>query len=53
MIECKLFKEYFEYLSASDMYKNLNKTTGSEENKTRLANLIEVFESKPTSGEKK
>ena len=38
------------------MYKNLNKTTGSEENKAqvkaikdRLANLMEAFESSPTS----
>ena len=42
------------------MYKNLNKTTGSEENKTqvntmksRLANLVEAFKSNPTSDAKK
>ena len=29
-IDPKLFREYFEYLSPSDMYKNLNKTTLSE-----------------------
>ena len=41
------------------MYKNLNNTTGSEENKTqvntmksRLANLVEAFKSNPTSDAK-
>ena len=29
MIDSKLFREYFEYLSPSDMYKNLNNTIGS------------------------
>ena len=28
MTDPKLFREYFEYLRPSDMYKNLNKTTG-------------------------
>ena len=37
MIGPKLFREYFEYLSPSDMYKNLNKTTGSEQN---IINII-------------
>ena len=32
MIDPKLFRKYFEYLSPSGMYKNLNKTTGSEKN---------------------
>ena len=36
MIELKLFREYFEYLSPSDMYKNLNKTIDSEENKAQI-----------------
>ena len=60
MIETKLFREYFEYLNPSDMYKNLNKTTGLEENKAqvntiknRLANLMEAFISNPTSDAKK
>ena len=42
------------------MYKNLNKTTDSEENKdqvntfeNRLANLMETFKSSPTSDTKK
>ena len=51
MTDPKLFREYFEYLSPSDMYKNLNKTTGSEQNiiKHSLANLMEEFKCKPTS----
>ena len=60
MIDTKLFREYFEYLNPSDMYKNLNKTTGLEENKaqvntikSRLANLMEAFISNPTSDAKK
>ena len=60
MIDTKLFREYFEYLNPSDMYKNLNKTTGLEENraqvntiKNRLANLMEAFISNPTSDAKK
>ena len=60
MIDTKLFREYFEYLNPSDMYKNLNKTTGLEENKAqvntiknRLANLMEAFISDPTSDAKK
>ena len=36
MINPKLFREYFEYLSQSDMYKNLNKTMGLEENKAQV-----------------
>ena len=36
MINPKLFREYFEDLSPSDMYKNLNKTIGSEENKAQV-----------------
>ena len=59
MIDTKLFREYFEYLSPSDMQKNLNKTTGLEENKAqvntknRLANLMEAFISNATSDAKK
>ena len=60
MIDPKSFREYFEYLSSSDMYKNLNKIIGSEENevqvntiKDKLANLMEVFKSRPRSDTKK
>ena len=60
MINSKLFREYFEYSSPSDMYKNLNKTIGSEENKAqvnaikdKLAKLIKEFKSSPTSDAKK
>ena len=54
MIDPESFREYFEYLSPSDMYKNLNKTIGSEENKAqvnaikdKLANLMEAVKSSP------
>ena len=30
MIDHKLFKNYFEYFSPSDIYKNLNKTTDTK-----------------------
>ena len=60
MIDPKLFREYFEYLSPSVMSKNLNKATGSEENKAqintisnRLANMKEAFKSNPTRDAKK
>ena len=60
MIKSTLFREYFEYLSPSDMYKNLTKITGSEKSKAqvntinnRLANLIEKFKSNPTSEARK
>ena len=36
MIDHKLFKYYLEYFSPTDMYKNLNKTTGTEKNKTQV-----------------
>ena len=39
MITIKLFKNYFEYFSSSDMYKNLNKTTGTEKDKAQV-NMI-------------
>ena len=29
----ELFRKFFEYSSSSDIYKNLNKTIGSEESK--------------------
>ena len=52
MIDPKLFIEYFEYSNPSHMYKNLNKTIGSKENKAGgnaikdgLANLIKEFNS--------
>ena len=55
-----MLREYLEYSSPSDMYKSLNNTIGSEENeaqanaiKDKLANLMEVFKSRPTSNTKK
>ena len=36
MIDPKLFREYFEYLTPSDTYKTLNKTIDSEENKAQI-----------------
>ena len=36
MINSKLFREYFEYSSPSDMYKNLNNTINSEENEAQV-----------------
>ena len=36
MIDPELFREYFEYSSPSDMYNNLNKRIGSEENKAQV-----------------
>ena len=60
MIDPELFREYFEYSSPSDMYKNLNKAIGSEENKAqvtmikdRLAKLIKESKSSATSDAKK
>ena len=60
MIDPELFREYFEYSSPSDMYNNLNKTIGSEENKAqvnaikdKLAKLIKESKSSPTSDAKK
>ena len=56
MINNNLFKEYFEYQSPSDMYKNLNTTTDVEKNetkvneiKTNLANLMADIENNPTN----
>ena len=60
MIDPESFREYFEYLSPSDMYNNLNKTIGLEENKAqvnvikdKLANLMEAVKRSPTSDEEK
>ena len=36
MIVAKSFREYFEYLIPSDMYNNLIKAIGSEENKAQV-----------------
>ena len=59
MVDPESFREYFEYSSPSVMYKNLNKTIGSKENKAqvnaikyRLAKLVKEFESSPISGAK-
>ena len=59
MIDPESFRKYFEYLSPSDMYKNLNKTINSEENKAEVdaikdnsANLMETFKSSPKSDSK-
>ena len=60
MINNNLFNEYFEYLSPSNMYKNLNTTTDIEENKTalnkikhNLADLMVDIENDPTNNAKK
>ena len=60
MINNNLFKEYFKYLSPSNMYKNLNTTTDIEENKTtvnkikhNLADLMVDIENDPTNNVKK
>ena len=59
-ISSELFEKYFDYSNPSYMYKDLNKTKNSEESKAqvniienRLANLIEVLKSSPTSDVKK
>ena len=56
MMNSKLFREYSEYLSPSNMYQNLDKTTGSEKNKTpvntmktKLANSMVAFKSELTN----
>ena len=60
MIDPKFFREYFEYVSPSDMYKNLNERIGSKENKAwvnaikdKLAKLIKESKSSPISDAKK
>ena len=59
-ITFELFERYFNYSNPSYMYKALNKTKNSEENKAqvniredRLANLIGVLKSSPTRDVKK
>ena len=56
MINPESFREYSEYLSRSDMYKNLNETIDPGENKVqvnsmkdKLANLKEAVNNSPTS----
>ena len=53
MIDPELLREYFEYSGPRNMYKNLNKTIGSEENKAQAntikANLMEAVKRSPTS----
>ena len=60
MISNNLFKEYFEYSSPSDLYKNLNTTTKIEKNKTivnkikvALANLMVDIKNNPINNVKK
>ena len=60
MIDPESFREYFEYSSPSDLYKNLNKTIGLEENKAqvnevkdKLAKLMEAVKLSPTSDAKR
>ena len=60
MINNNLFKEYFEYSSPSNMYKNLDAITNIEKNKTKvnkikdkLANLLVNIKNYPTNNAKK
>ena len=60
MINPELFRQYFEYLSTSEMYKNVSETIDLEETKAhankienRLTNLTEKLKSNPTSDAKK
>ena len=59
-ISLELFEIYFDYSSPSYIYKSLNETENSEENKVlvnilenRLTNLIKEIKSNPTSDTKK
>ena len=59
-ISLEMFERYFGYPNLSYIYKVLNKTENSEENKaqvniieSRLPNLIEILKSSPTSNVKK
>ena len=59
-ISPEMFERYFGYPNPSYIYKVLNKTENSEENKaqlniieSRLPNLIEILKSSPTSNVKK
>ena len=60
MISLELCNKYFGYSNPSDMYIDLNETTGSKENKAqvntmenRFANLMEVLKNNPTDDTKK
>ena len=60
MINKNLFKQYFEYSSPSDMYKNLNTTADIEKNKTivnkikdKLVDLMVNIENNPANNGKK
>ena len=60
MINNDLLKEYFEYSSPSDIYKNLNNTTDIERNKTivnkikgSLTDLMMNFKNSPANNAKK
>ena len=39
MIGSESFRQYFEYLSPSDIYKNLSETIDSEENKAQVIKI--------------
>ena len=59
-VRVELFQRYFAYSSPSYMYKSLNETKNSEENKVlvniienRLNNLIKEIKNNPTSDTKK
>ena len=59
-ISSELFEKYFGYSSPIDMYKALNETESSEENKAqvntiknRLTDLMETLKSSPKSDAKK
>ena len=55
-----MFKNYFEYLSPSNIYKNLNETIDTEQNQVRvnmiknnLASFIEKIKRSPSSDAKR
>ena len=59
MIDLEPFRQYFKYLSTSNMYKKLSETIDSQENKAqlnkienRLTNLIEKLKYNRTSNAK-
>ena len=59
MIDLESFRQYFKYLSTSNMYKNLSETIDSQENKAqlnkienRLTNLIEKLKYNRTNNAK-
>ena len=43
LIDFKLFREYFEYLSPKDIYKNSNKTIGLQENAAQVNAMKDKF----------